>query len=156
MSEINTSLSLQEWHRKQAIENFNTTWDYIDKKDRTQEDNINMIHTTHASRFHWGKIGTPLNFARGEWQISRVYSLLGMSESALYHAKLSLELCLKDDIKDFDLAFGYEAVARAYMVAKDEEQMKKHIILAKEASENIEKEEDKKYFLSELDSISII
>ncbi len=156
MSEINTSLSLQEWHRKQAIENFNTTWDYIDKKDRTQEDNINMIHTTHASRFHWGKIGTPLNFARGEWQISRVYSLLGMSESALYHAKLSLELCLKNDIKDFDLAFGYEAVARAYMVAKDEEQMKKHIILAKEASENIEKEEDKKYFLSELDSISII
>ena len=156
MNEINVSLSLQEWHRKQAIENFNTTWDYIDKKDRTEEDNINMIHTTHASRFHWGKIGTPLNFARGEWQISRVYSLLGMTESALYHAKLSLELCLKNDIKDFDLAFGYEAVARAYMVAKNEEQMKKYLILAKESSENIEKEEDKNYFLSELDSIVII
>lgn len=156
MSEINTSLSLQEWHRKQAIENFNTTWDYIDKKDRTEEDNINMIHTTHASRFHWGKVGTPLNLAVGEWQISRVYSLLGMPESALYHAKLSLELCLKNDIKDFNLAFGYEAVARAYMVSKDEEQMKKYWTLAKEASENIEKEEDKKYFLSELDSIVII
>ncbi len=156
MSEINTSLSLQEWHRKQAIENFNTTWDYIDKKDRTQEDNINMIHTTHASRFHWGKIGTPLNFARGEWQISRVYSLLEMSEGALYHAKLSLELCLKNDIKDFDLAFGYEAVARAYMVSKDEDKMKKYLMLAKEASENIEKEDDKKYFLSELNSIAII
>lgn len=155
MGETNMSLSLQEWHKKQAIDNFNSTWDYIDKKDRTKEDDINMIHTAHASRFHWGKIGTALEFARGEWQISRVYSLLGMPESALYHANYSLELCLDNDIKDFDLAFAYEAVARSYMTAKNEEQMKKYLILAKEASENINKEEDKKYFLSELDSIAI-
>jgi len=27
-------------------------------------------------------------------------------------------LCIDHGIKDFDLAFGYEAVARAYMVGK--------------------------------------
>ncbi|WMM24769.1 hypothetical protein RBU61_17870 [Tissierella sp. MB52-C2] len=41
-----------------------------------------MIHTAHASRFHWDEVGTPIEFARSEWQTSRVYSLLGMFESA--------------------------------------------------------------------------
>lgn len=148
------NLSIHEWHKKQAIDNFNYTWDLIDKKDRTQEDKVSMIHAAHASRFHWGKIGTSLNFARGEWQISRVYSLLNMGESALFHGKQSLELCQANNIEDFDLAFAYEAVARAYMVLNDQVQMQKYIDLAAEAAENIEKEEDKEYFLSELKSIT--
>lgn len=148
-------LSIQEWHKKQGIENFNYTWDLIDKKDRTKEDEIDMIHAAHASRFHWGKIGTSLNFARGEWQISRVYSLLNRSESALFHAKESLELCEASNIGDFDLAFAYEAVARAYMISRNVEEMKKYIELAKTAADNIEKIEDKEYFLSELESIKL-
>ncbi|MEA2065858.1 MAG: hypothetical protein U9O65_01960, partial [Thermotogota bacterium] len=99
-------LTEREWHEKQAIENFNRTWDLIDKIDRTAEDALQMIHTAHASRFHWGFIGTPLEFARGEWQISRVYSLLNMPESALYHGKHSLKYCTDNDIGGLDLAFG--------------------------------------------------
>lgn len=151
----NKELSIQEWHKKQAVENFNYTWDLIDKKDRTKEDEIKMIHSSHASRFHWGKIGTPLNFARGEWQISRVYSLLNRAESALFHGKESLELCEKNNIGDFDLAFGYESVARAYMISGNEAEMNKYIELAKTAAESIEKKEDKEYFLSELESIKL-
>ena len=62
--------SLEEWHRKQAVSNFNRTWDLIDKQDRTFEEDMEMIHTAHASRFHWGVIGQAVNFARGEWQIA--------------------------------------------------------------------------------------
>lgn len=149
------NLTIQEWHKKQAINNFNGTWDLIDKKDRTEEDKVNMIHMAHASRFHWGQIGTPLNFARGEWQISRVYALVNMPESALYHGKVSLDLCEANNIGDFDLAFAYEAIARAHMVNNDKNQMKKYIELAKTAAENIAKKEDKEYFLSELYSISL-
>ena len=129
------NLSINEWHKKEAIENFNHTWDLIDKKDRTEDDNLNMIHSAHASRFHWGKIGTSLNFARGEWQISRVYTLLGMSESALYHGEKSLVYCLENHIGDFDLAFAYEAIARAHMIRKDQDNMQKYIDLALIASQ---------------------
>ena len=153
MSEEN--LTLQQWHRKQAVNNFNATWDLIDKKDRTKEDDIKMIHTAHASRFHWGEIGTPLEFARGEWQVSRVYSLLGMTESALLHGIYSLELCKNNNYGDFDLAFGYEAVARAYMTAKDGKAMEEYLELAREAANHIAEKEDKEYFLSELESIKL-
>lgn len=150
---IDDNLTLEQWHRKQAVDNFNATWDMIDKKDRTIEDNRSMITTAHASYFHWKLIGTPLEAARGEWQISRVYSLLEMAESALFHGNNSLKLCTDNDIKDFDLAFGYEAVARGYMVSQEEELMIKYIDLAKEAAKAIEKKEDRDYFLSELNTI---
>lgn len=148
------NLCLNDWHKKQAIDNFNLTWDYIDKTDRTKEDELNMIHAAHTSRFHWGQIGTPLHFARGEWQISRVYSILELGDSALLHGDASLKYCLENDIKDFDLAFAYEAVARAYMIKGDKEKMSEYVSLAEKAAVDIEKQGDKDYFLSELKTIN--
>jgi hypothetical protein len=140
-------------HRKFAVSCFNGTWDLIEKTDRTQEDDARMIHMAHASRYHWGEIGTPLNFARGDWQISRVYALLGQGENALAYAKSCLHLCVDNDIGDFDLAFAYEAAARAFKVLDDAEMTEKHLALAKETGEAIEKEDDQKYFFNELETI---
>ncbi|TMW72053.1 hypothetical protein [Alteribacter natronophilus] len=146
-------MTASEWHRKQAARSFNATWDLIEKQDRTPDDDLQMIHTAHASRFHWGEIGTPLEFTRGEWQLSRVYALTGMGESALYHARHALEICLDHRIGDFDLAFAYEAMARACSTAGDRKRMKKYIAKAEEAAGKIEKQEDRDYFLSELATI---
>jgi hypothetical protein len=35
-----------------------------------------MIHSAHASRYHWQAVGDASDKAIGEWQISRVYSVL--------------------------------------------------------------------------------
>ncbi|MBY6037495.1 hypothetical protein KUV80_12545 [Fictibacillus nanhaiensis] len=148
-------LTKEEWHRKQAVDNFNKTWDLMEKANRTKEEAMEMIHTAHSSRYHWGLAGGPLNLARGEWQISRVYSLLKMADSALLHAEHSLQLCLENNIGDFDLAFAYEAAARAYMIKDDDTMMDKFISLAHDAAENIAKKEDKDYFISELNSIKL-
>lgn len=148
-------MNLQEWHKKQAVDNFNATWDLIDKTTRTKEEEVKMIHTAHASRFHWGEIGTPLHFARGEWQISRVYALVGNYESALYHGEYSLKLCQDNGIDDFDLAFAYEAIARAYMVSKQPDKMNKYLDLAKTACEHIADQGNKDYTLSELATITL-
>ena len=144
----------KEEHRKFAINLFNLTWSLLDKKDRTIEENDKMVHAAHSSRYHWGEIGTPLEFERGEWQISRVYSTLGRSEPALFHAKRCLDICKENNIKDFDIAFAYEAVARAHSTARDKAECEKYLQLATGASENIKKKEDKDYFLSELKTIS--
>jgi hypothetical protein len=140
-------------HRKFAVNLFNLTWSLLDKKDRTKEDNDKMIHAAHASRFHWGEIGTPLEFERGEWQISRVYSVQNRSEPAIYHAKRCLEICEANNIGDFDMAFAHEALARAYAIAKAKTQCTEHMDLARKAGDQIKKEEDKKYFFSELETI---
>ncbi|MFX0097583.1 MAG: hypothetical protein ACFE7E_07470 [Candidatus Hodarchaeota archaeon] len=143
----------QEYHRKMGVDLFNLVWSLLDKKDRSKEEETRMIHTAHASRFHWGEIGTPINFARGEWQISRVYSVLNRSQAAAYHGKRSLEICKKNNIGDFDLAFAYESLARAYAVGGDRSQSEKYAELAKKAAEEIKKKEDRDYFLSELRTI---
>jgi len=112
-----------------------------------------MIHMAHTSRYHWGEIGTPLNFARGDWQISRVYSILSKGEAAYQYAATSLNHCLDNEFGDFDLAFAYEALARASSVMGDDKNRKKYIPLARKAGEAIEKPGDQDYFYSELGSI---
>ncbi len=57
-------LNEQQWHKKQAISLFNSTWHLIDNKSRTRAQDIEMIHRAHAARYHWGQIGRPLDMAR--------------------------------------------------------------------------------------------
>jgi hypothetical protein len=143
----------EEEHRKFAVDLFNLVWSLLDKKDRSKDDDDKMVHAAHASRFHWGEIGTPLHFERGEWQISRVYSVLKRSEPALHHAKRCLEICKENEIRDFDIAFAYEAMARAHATAGNKKECQKYAQLAKEAGEQIAKKGDKDYFLGELKAI---
>ena len=143
----------QEWHKRSAITLFNLVWSLLDKKDRTKQENDKMVHAVHASRFHWGEIGTPVEFERGEWQISRVYSVLNRPQSALYHAERCLDICKEHNIGDFDIAFAYEAMARAHAVAGDKSDCEKYIKLAKEAGEQIKKKEDKDLFFNDLKTV---
>jgi hypothetical protein len=94
-----------------------------------------------------------LEFERGEWQISRVYSVLKRGEPALYHAQRCLEICKENAIGDFDLAFAYEALARAYAAAGLRAQCEANLKLAREKGQQIEKEEDRNYFLGELKTV---
>ena len=156
-------LTRQEWHKKMATELFNRTWDLIDKGDkRTPDENDEMIHAAHASRYHWGVVVAaktpntgPTNLERGDWQISRVYALLKHHAEALYHAERCLRLCQTHKIGDFDLAFAYEAMARAYatLSGKPGDVKHRYLALAKKAAESIAKEDDRKYFLNELKTI---
>lgn len=145
---------LKKIHRKLAVDCFNAAWDLLEKKDRTEDDNFKMIHTAHASRFHWGEIGTPLELQRGEWQISRVYSVLELGESALHHAQCCYDTCIEKEIGDFDMAFACEALARAHHVLGNYGKRDIFIKMAKVASESIEDTGNKEYFLGELSSVN--
>lgn len=140
-------------HKKMGISLFNKVWDLMENPDRTEDENLEMIHMVHTSRYHWGIAGQPVNLSRGEWQISRVYTVLNRAEPALFHAKRNLEICLSNKIGDFDLAFAYEALARAYQIAGDEENVHQYKKLAYEAAEDIAKKEDKQVVLNDLASI---
>lgn len=146
--------STNDMHKKFAVECFNSTWDLIDKKDRTKDEELEMINLVHTSRFHWSQIGEPINFERGEWQISRVYSELKMFERAIVHGMKCLEICLENNIGDFDLAFAYEGLVRAYSINNNDLEYNKYKKLALKSGENIKSEDDKKYFLEEMKSLS--
>lgn len=139
--------------KKFAVDLFNQTWGLIEKEDRDQKETDRMIHAAHASRYHWEIAGKAVHIARGEWLISRVYAVLNRVEPCLYHANRCMALTLENDLKDFDLAFAYEAMARASDLAGDEIETAKYLALAEEAGAKIEKPGDQKYFFSELKSL---
>ena len=144
----------KEEHKKLGIEYFNKTWDLIDKKDKTLGDRMQMIHYSHSSRLHWELSGAPLlNIVRGDWQISHVYSILDMGESALYHAQFVYDMTLKNEYKDFDLVFAYEAMAYAYKVLGDRILMKEYLDKGYESIKQVSTTDDKTYCKSQLDII---
>jgi DNA-binding transcriptional MerR regulator len=108
-------------HRALGAALFNHVWTLLEKTDRTADDEAEMVHAAHASRFHWGRADgvQPANLARGEWQCSRVYAVLGRAEPALWHAERCRQILEANDVADFDIAAAYEALARAHSVAGD-------------------------------------
>jgi hypothetical protein len=145
-----------ELHKRFAKDLFNLVWDLLDQEDRTSEEDDRLIHAAHGSRYHWGEIGTPLEFERGEWQISRVYAVLDRPHAAIYHAHRCLSLCEANEIGDFDLAFAYEALARAYAVIGDVAMSEEYETLAEQAAEQIDDEGNQEYFLGELATVAAL
>ena len=139
--------------RRLAIKIFNDVWNLLDKTGRSQAENDTMLHGAHASRYLWELVGQPVNLARGEWQVSRVYSVLGRAEGAHYHAQRCLDICLENAIGDFDLAYAYEALARACAIAGDADGRQQYYSLAKESGQHIKEEDDKKLFDTDMSSI---
>jgi hypothetical protein len=103
--------------RALAVGLFNHVWSLLETSHRTPEQDDEMLHAAHASRYHWGEIGQPVNRARGEWQCSRVYAVLGRAEPAFWHARRCLAICEANAIAGWDIAAAYEALARAHLVA---------------------------------------
>ena len=105
--------------RTLAVDLFNGVWRLMETEDRTPAQDDRMLHMAHASRHHWEQLGAPANLARGEWQCSRVYAVLGRAEPCLHHARRVLDLCEEHGIGDWDLGFAHEALARAHALAGD-------------------------------------
>src|SRR5437762_24505 len=94
-----------------------------------------MLHMAHASRFHWGEAPEHeiVNLGRGEWLVSRVYALLARGEPAVWHARRCLEHVEAAGTGDWDLAYAYEALARAHAVAGNADESARFKELAREA-----------------------
>ena len=108
-----------EEERQLAVDLFNRGWTLMETDERTTEQDDELINTAHASAYHWTQVGTPANRARSEWQLSRVYVVLGRVEPALHHARRCREICeaSPEAMEDWDLPYAHEALARAHALA---------------------------------------
>ena len=140
-----------DFHRKLAKDCFNAAWDYLDKKRRDSNDERQMLHLAHASRYHWTFVGTPRNMAVSDWQISRIYAALNEPRLALHFAKSSLEICESNGLSD-TLHTAYEAMARAYALGKDYKPAKVYLEKAREQLDRLTglDEEDRKIYDDQL------
>jgi uncharacterized protein YndB with AHSA1/START domain len=113
-----------EWHRLQGVVANNSVWELIERPERTLADDEDMVQRAYASRYHWARAARrgPENVARGAWMVSKVQLLVGRPAIALGYAEECLATCEEHGLKDFDLAYGHEARARALQALGREEE----------------------------------
>ena len=144
----------KELERKLAAHLFNETWRLIEKPDRSAEESVLMIHSAHASRYHWESAGDASNRAIGEWQVSRVYSVLALPDPALYHATLCLQICEDESLSLFQKGCAHEAMARALSL-NDKASARPHYQAAIELAAVIQDREERGTLESDLKTIAL-
>jgi hypothetical protein len=144
-----------EEERQLAVDLFNRAWTLMELDGRTPEQDDELIHTAHASAYHWLQGGTPANRARSEWQLSRVYVVLGRVEPALHHARRCREICEAhpDALEDWDLPYAHEALARAHALAGEADEAGRHTAAARELTARVAGAEDREHLEADLGTL---
>lgn len=141
-------------HRQLAVEANNSTWEILGKPyaEITPAEADEMTHRAYAAAYHWARAteATPANAARASWLLSRVWVVQSNGALSLWHARACLAACESANLADFDLAYAYESLARAFACIGEQREAAKYRNLARDVA--INEEEDRKLFESDLAS----
>jgi len=146
-------LDITAAHKHFSAENFDKTWEYIEKSDRSQEEGMLMLHTAIASLWHWSQRddATLENLSVGYWQVSRVFCLIGQPDNARMYGRLSLNHA--ENLEYFFKGYACEALARAEMQSGNRVAMRFYLDKAHEMASQVSDEEDKQLLLKDLETI---
>lgn len=147
------SFDITAAHKYFSAENFNKTWEFIEKQERSEEENLAMLHTAIASLWHWAQRGdaTAENLSVGYWQASRVYNLIKQPNLARTYGLLSLKYAAT--LEPFFKGYAYETLARAEMQSGNRVVMRHYLEKAFEMISQVTDEEDRKLLLNDVETI---
>lgn len=146
---------IQAAHRYFAAHCFNSAWELIDKKDRTPDDDDQMIRLAQTSMWHWLQRDDrrDQNLCVGYWQLSRVCVLAGRIDDARRYGERSLKLGRNEE--PFYKGYAFETLARAEAAAGNREETVKYLSQARELSEEVSDPEWKKLLVDDLNDIKL-
>lgn len=149
----NTPFDVIAAHKYFSAENFNRTWELIEKSKRTDEENLAMLHNAIASLWHWSQREdvSAKKLSVGYWQVSRVYNLIQHPSLARTYGLQSLKYAASLD--PFYKACAYETLARAEMQSGNRVIMLEYLNKARGFAQQVIKDEDKKLILQDLETI---
>jgi hypothetical protein len=142
------------WQRTLAGNAFNRTWELLDAEHLSREEEEEMLAATFAQRHLWYQVGTTRNHAIADWQVSRVFAVLGYADLARRFGERSLELSTEHGLDPFVTGFAHEAIARAAADVDDVETFNEHLELARSLLDAIEDDEDRDLLASDLAEMS--
>jgi hypothetical protein len=143
----------REAHQYFAIEAFNGAWELIEKPNRTPDEDALMLERAFASRWHWGFVGGPEQWATGDWQIAHVSSLLDYGWMAQQYARRAFAICENEGWDDWRRASMLEAMARAAAAAGDGAEHAKYYALAQAAVDAITDADERAVIASQLATV---
>lgn len=127
-------------------------WKLLGEQPRSSDLEEKLILAAYTSLYHWQQIGTSVHAQRGHWLLSHVLALLGHAELSLHHAQRCSEItdANQEEMRDFDLAYAKEGLARAYAARGERDQAGAYFRQARTLGERIKDDEDQKIFMDDL------
>lgn len=144
-------MTLVEASRKFAVNANQQVWLYLEMSTRTPAQDEEMLLAAYASLYHWNQVGTIVNTQRGYWLLAHVYAVLSQPNPSRRYAEICHEITRQypDDMKDFDMAYAFEALARAHAMQGDQKTASEFYGKAQQAGMIIADEEDRKIFFGD-------
>ena len=148
-------LTIKKAHKYFSAQCFNKTWEYLDVPERTAEQDEEMLRSAMASHWHWTqrKDYGPVSESIANWQVSRVFAVLGQSDNAHRYGLRALDALEGQENLPFYQGYGYEALARAEAVASNAAQMNSYLEKARQAAAEVSDDNSKQMLLADLDTI---
>ena len=140
--------TLDEANRKFAVLSNNRAWELLETDPRTSEQDAEMLLAGQASLYHWQRTGKEVNIQRAWWLLAHIHTVLGQGDAASACARTCQEWTARfpQEMKDFDLAYAMEGLARAEALAGHKEQAAEYYRLARTAGNEISDPEDMDIF----------
>jgi hypothetical protein len=135
-------------------------WGVLDNIEPTETELEDGLEMAYASRYHWKQVGTLTNDVRAVYMISRVFSHMKKGEPAVKYANLMLDLAKKaekadkENWKDFDMPFVYEAIAKAHAAAGNKDECSKYAKMSQDLIDKLTDKQDKEICQGELDKLN--
>ena len=101
-------------HRQLGVETYNRCWELLETQDRTGDEDLELLRTAFASRYHWSCVAHVPQAIMGDWMISRAAAATGEGHLALRYARLAYDAAAANSVEDWLLASSAEGLARAY------------------------------------------
>jgi len=134
--------------RQLAVKLFNHCWTLLKIEDRTAEQDDELERAAFASLYHWSKVGDATNLSIGEWMVAHIYLVLGRFPEAMRFAQRVMDLCRREGLTDFYLAYGHLEMARILQAMGKPDEARAEAEKAKAIP--IAEEDDREFFEKDL------
>ena len=144
--------SLEEAQLKLAKDYNGRVWQLLEKTDRTPAEDEELVLAATASCYLWLQVGTGVHAQRAQWLLAHIHAVLCDGDLSMKHAVRCMELTIANSsqMKDFDLAYAQEALARAHALQGNLVEARKFHDEALRLGHAISDAEDQQIFLSDL------
>jgi hypothetical protein len=133
----------ERWHKRFGVQCNNRTWE-LSVRDRTPDEDREMLDMAHACAWHWSHVGTELNRMRATMLLAEVHAALGMGDTAMVYADTVRRYFLgSTGTPDWELACMHAVHAHAAHAAGRGDEHRDAYARAKAALAAIADEEDR-------------
>ncbi len=140
-------------HRTIGVEAYNRCWDLLERDERNQDDDLELLTLAFTSRYHWSFAGGPEQWTVSDWMVSRAAADIGEGSLSLVFALRANSAVREFDAPDWLVASTAEGLARAYAALGDEDARDEWVNNAEYLVEAIADDEDRDLIAGQLASV---